>query len=78
MLPIPEHIWSRLKLRLEEARPGSVTLWLGDDGQIISADFDQSPGSADEARDRVILRRIVLEILAERDAVISRRARSRG
>ena len=75
MLPIPEHIWTRLKLRLEEARPGSVTLWLGDDGQIISADFDQTPSSGEEARDRVILRRIVLEILAERDAVLNRRRR---
>lgn len=65
MLPIPEHIWQRLKLRLEECRAGSVRLWLDDGGQIISADFD--PESQDDARDRALLRRCILEVLAESD-----------
>jgi hypothetical protein len=56
VLPIPERIWSRLKLRLSEARAGSVTLWLDDDGQIISADFDHIPKSAEVARVLMIFR----------------------
>jgi hypothetical protein len=71
MLPIPEHIWSRLKLRLDERKAGSVTLWLDDEGRIISADFDREP--ADEARDRALLRRCILEVLAEADTGKRRR-----
>jgi hypothetical protein len=65
MLPIPEHVWARLKLRMTERRAGNVTLWLDDEGRIISADVDQIPGAADEARSRVLLRQIIAEVLAE-------------
>lgn len=71
MLPIPEHIWTRLKLRLEERRAGSVTLWLDDDGRIISADFDRD--LIDESRDRALLRRCILEVLAESETTKRRR-----
>ena len=71
MLPIPEHIWSRLKLRMDEPRAGSVTLWLDDDGRIVSADFDRE--QVEEARDRALLRRCILEVLAESEAPGKRR-----
>jgi hypothetical protein len=78
MLPIPEHIWTRLKLRLSEPRAGSVTLWLDDTGKIISADMDQVPGSADQAHSRMLLRQIITEVLAEQDQPHRRRYPARA